>query len=114
VIDNLIAQLPANRRDAGFNVRGTPFGTIKLGGSDFAKGNNGLTLGDLCDGYIIQGKLSTYQAVTPIPDFITDANLAQAIRDFPGPKVENLKPANLNGFISGNLENLTRFLGRFQ
>ena len=114
LIDNVIAKLPSDRREAGFNVRGTPFGRIPLTASDFSKGYSSLTLGDLCDGYVLQGKLSSYQAVTPIADFVTEGNLADAIREFPGPKVENLKPSNLNGFISGNLENLTRFLGRFQ
>lgn len=114
IIDNLISRLPPDRQRAGFDVRGTVFGKIALDGSDFANGKPGVTLGDLCDGYIIQGKLSDYHPVSPIPDFITESNIATAIQQFPGPKVANLKPENLNQFVAGNLANLGRFIGRFQ
>lgn len=113
-IDHMIAKLPENERTAGFDVRGTVFGKLPLGASDFAKGQKGITLGQLCDGYIIQGPLSGYKPVRPIHDFITTSNVAAAVRLFPGPKVQDLKPENLNRFIAGNLDNLGRYLERFR
>lgn len=114
VIDNLIAKLPADRRDAGFNVRGTVFGKLKLTHSEFAVGHPGMTFGDLCDGYIIQGKLSAYEPVAPIPSFINEQNIPRALSDFPGPKAGNLTPADLNRFIAQNLQNLGRFLSAYK
>ncbi len=114
VIDNVIARLPPDRREAGFDVEGTVFAGLRLGNSDFSAKDSSTTFGNVCDGYVIQGRLSDYRPVAPIPDFINQENLQTALREFPGPKVENLEPSNLNQFIASNLGQLGRFLSTFK
>ncbi|HYW84540.1 MAG TPA: hypothetical protein VFB30_14860, partial [Spirochaetia bacterium] len=68
-IDSMIAALPAADRAAGFDTAGTPLGALPVTTSSFARDarqGSVLTLADLFDGYIIQGPLAEYKAVTPI------------------------------------------------
>lgn len=113
-IDSLIDNLPADKRVAGFTVRENAFGKLPITASSYASGSKNLTLGDLTDGYIVLGKLADYHPVTPIPDFINDANLAEAVKNFPGPNIQD-KPTtkDMNDFISNlssNLANLIKTL----
>jgi hypothetical protein len=115
VLDRIIAGLPKNQRRLGFDVRGTPVGALEIKTDVYRSGYDKLTLGDFCDGYVILGPLSEYETVTPIPDFITDANVDQALADFPGPKEpRKLTPAELNRYISQDVENLKRVLDQFE
>ncbi|HUZ18757.1 MAG TPA: hypothetical protein VMV68_10230 [Spirochaetia bacterium] len=113
-IDRMINALPADERSAGFSIDGTPFAALPVTNKSFSAGNSGLTLAGLCDGYIIQGPLSSYTPVAPIPDFIDAANLATARADFPGPKPGNISADDLNAFIKNSLTSLGRYYSALQ
>lgn len=114
LIDRLIRRLPAGERNAGFNIDGTPFADLPITRSAFSIGYAHLTLGRLTNGYIIQGPLSGYSPVDPIPSFITPANLQTALADFPGPKPGRISANDLNRYVTNSLTSLARYLGTFE
>ncbi len=115
VFDTLLDELPADRQQLGLMVSGTELADIAIGRSDFAYKHDKLTLSDVCDGYILTGPIIEYKVVTPIPAFITPVNIAEAIRNFPGPKVtEEIDDIELNSYISGLLANRLKYLQRFK
>ena len=115
VFDSLLEELPVERREMGLKVAGTELGDIRIGRSDFAYKHDGLTLSDVCDGYILTGPIVEYEVVRPISGFITKENLAVAVRDFPGPTVvEEINEVELNEYIQGLLQNRLKYLERFK
>jgi hypothetical protein len=114
VLDRVLAEMPKKERRIGFDVRGTPVGKVEIKTEVYKSGYDKLTMGDFVDGYVMLGPLADYQTVTPIPDFIDDSNVEQALADFPGPKEpRKLSPAELNRYISQDLDNLRRILEQF-
>ncbi len=99
-IDSLIDALPLDKKTAGFEVTGTPFASLEVKAGWWAIGHPSLTLGDICDGYIIMGPLSKYRAVTPISGFITEKDADYAIKNFPGPKTSDLSAERINQYIA--------------
>jgi hypothetical protein len=115
VFDSLLEELPPERQQFGLKVAGTELGDVRIGRSDFAYKHDSLTLSDVCDGYIVTGPIIEYEVVHAIPNFITQENLAVAIRDFPGPTVvEEIDEVELNKYIEGLLQNRLKYLERFK
>jgi len=115
VLDRILSALPKGSRRLGFDLRGTPLGRLEIKTDVYRSGYERLTLEDFADGYVILGPLSEYETVTPIPDFITDANVERALANFPGPKEpRKLAPAELNRYISQDVANLKRVLDQFE
>ncbi|MBN1649485.1 MAG: hypothetical protein JW874_15710 [Spirochaetales bacterium] len=89
-----------NKRFA-FSVAGSPFAEMEISG-EFVKGYEKKTvLDDFCYGYIFLNQITRAETVTPIPHFINDTNLAEANRNFPGPKAQGYDANTLNSYISG-------------
>jgi hypothetical protein len=90
-IDAMIAALPGDFRRAGFDVEGTPSGSLGGETSLWSRGYDDFTLADYCDGYVIQGPLSRYEGVTVIPNWFTEENRREAIDQIanPDPRVKN-------------------------
>jgi hypothetical protein len=99
VIDALLEKLPPGRRQAGWDTAGTALGALAVTTPSYLEGYRGLTLADLCDGYIVQGPLSDAAVVTAIRDFVPDDEAARAVRDFPGPKPRGLTLQQVNQSI---------------
>lgn len=99
-VDSLIDALPTEKKLAGFNTVGTPFGVLKIKSGWWSTEHPSLTLGDICDGYIILGPITAYRAVTPISGFITDKDSDYAIKNFPGIKEAGLTAEKINGYIA--------------
>ena len=115
VIDALIKTLPAGSQSAGFTLAGTAFGNLPVKNPLYATGEPNLTLAGMFNGYVILGPISEYKAVTPIPDFINEANLATAITYFPGPNIPSTTTAqDLNNFIANMSKNMDVMLKRFK
>jgi hypothetical protein len=114
VIDALILALPEEKRSAGFDTAGTPMGSPKVAELPYASGHLALTLGGMCDGYVIQGPISGYRAVTPIDGFITEAGAAYAAKNFPGPKPAKLEVADLNGIVAEDARRVEEMLRQFR
>jgi len=114
-IDALIKTLLAGSQSAGFTLAGTAFGNLPVKNPLYATGEPNLTLAGMFNGYVILGPISEYKAVTPIPDFINEANLATAITYFPGPNIPSTTTAqDLNNFIANMSKNMDVMLKRFK
>jgi len=99
-IDALMANIGPKFRRAGFDTRGTPFGTLPGNNSVYKYGYENFTLTAFCDGYIIQGPLHAYEGVTPIKDFVNESNLAHARSQSPDPKFRHATSEEFNRAIA--------------
>ncbi len=113
-IDALIDSLPEGRKDAGYDTAGTPLGALHVTSASYLSGYKSLALSDLCDGYVIQGPLADYQAVTPIADFVPADKAEQAIRNFPGVKPQSLTLKDLNQAIFQDVKAVDDALAPFR
>jgi hypothetical protein len=109
-IDVLIAQLKPEKQRFGVSTAGTPFGKLPIKSSSYTYGYDKLALEDLCDGYVVLGPVPAYEVVTPLPDFITQDNFDEAVRNFPGPKEKDLTVAKMNDLISTDAANFSKAL----
>ena len=108
-IDKLIRTLPEDKQRFGLTVEGTPFAGLKVTGS-FSVGYSNLTLGDMAQGYVVLGPLKNYVPVKPIPGFINEGNIAEALANFPGPDPGNIGPDELNQYIASIPDDYLRIL----
>ncbi|MBN2509400.1 MAG: hypothetical protein JXB03_03950 [Spirochaetales bacterium] len=108
-IDELIRALPEDKRRFGLTLPGTAFEQLGVTGS-FSRGYARLTLGEMAGGYVVLGPLGEYAPVTPIPEFINEGNIDQAIARFPGPAPGNISVAEFNQFIAGIPQDYQRAL----
>ncbi len=114
VIDSLIAALPAEKRNAGWDTAGTPLGALPIKTGFYPEGATGMTLADLFDGYIIQGPIAEYTTVTPIKDFVRPEDADRAARDFPGVKTRPPTVAQVNQSIEEDLQTVGKLLASFK
>ncbi len=115
VLDRILAGLPRNSRRLGFDLRATAAGRLEIKTDVYRSGYDRLSLEDFADGYVILGPLSEYETVTPIDGFITEANVEQALANFPGPKEPRaLTAVELNRYIAQDVANLKRVLDQFE
>ena len=113
LIDALIEKLPADGREAGWDTAGTPIGAVAVTSASYLSGYRSLALSDLCDGYVIQGPLADYRAVTPIADFVPADKAEQAVRNFPGPKPAGITVTDVNTSILDDAKAVDDALARF-
>ncbi len=115
VFDNLLAKIDEQYQYAGFSVSRAPFSGIEILNKDILEERTSLRLMDICDGYLLLGKMADYSAGGPIPDFITEENLEETKRRFPGPKegLERVRVKDLNEFIATNVKQLNTLLSKF-
>ena len=112
-VDALIEALPPEKQEAGWDTAGTPLGALPLGHTVY--GENGGTLADLVDGYVVQGPIRAYTMVTPIKDFVTPENAERAGREFPGIKPAAAPTADqMNQTIADDLDALARALAQLK
>jgi hypothetical protein len=114
VIDALIAQLPPEKRIAGYDTSGTPLGRLPVKTGAYAGGATGLTVADLFDGYIIQGPIAEYSMVTPIKDFVRPQDADRAAKGFPGVKPTLPTVQQVNQSIIDELKTLQNVLAQFK
>jgi hypothetical protein len=113
IIDALIRALPPEKKSAGFDTTGTPLGALAVQATPYATGYPSLTLADLCDGYVMQGPLSEYHAVTPIQDFVSEAQKEYAVKNFPGPKPSTITVKDVSKAIMDDAAALEKALRQF-
>jgi hypothetical protein len=122
VVDALLDDLPEEERTFGFDVKGSPFGTFPIYNKVYSEGyeEEELTFSEMTDGYLVYGLFSEYTAVTAIDGFITEDNLDEVVRNFPGPKDfpsiegDTITASELNDYIAGDLAGFERFLQGFK
>ena len=115
-LDALLEELPAERRAMGFDVDGTPFAELPVYAKSLTEGYDRLSFSEVTDGYITVELLTDYEPATPIEGFITDENFDRAVSNFPGPtpQDENLSPAQMNEYIQGLAQSITRLFESFE
>lgn len=113
IIDHGMRQLPKETRRSGFDVASSPFGETTITETVYAEGYDDLRFADLVDGYITLGMFGSYQAVSPIPEFINESNVEEAIENFPGPKDPGMDVRTLNNIIKNDTENIERVVRQF-
>jgi len=113
VLGAVIDSLPRSARSFGFDVAGSPFGTIPVRSADYAQGYDSLLFRDLADGYVVLEPIYDLHAATPIANFITVDNLDRAIRGFPEPLPAGVTAERLNSYISRVSTNLNKVLAGF-
>jgi len=111
VVDQAASSV-AERGPVGFRVDSSPFADSTMFGDDLVDDNGAITLSEYADAYLVVAQLGNLTAVTPIEDFITEANIDEAIRNFPGVKPENATPAEMNEFIAGNASSMAEIFAK--
>jgi|GEM_PF-330522 len=113
-IDAVINKLEPKYQNAGFDLKGTPFGKLPAETSLYKFGYPEFKIEMMYDGYIIQGPMSSYKGVTPIKDFINSSNLEYARQHSPDPSFRNSSAEDFNKDIAStanstpNLEKLSK------
>jgi hypothetical protein len=113
-IDALISVLPPDRRNGGWDLEGTPLGALPVTTGSYAEDAKGLTLSGVFDGYVIQGPIAEYRAVTPIPDFVRPQDAERAARDFPGVKSGTMTVEEVNKVIVEDTLTIEKLLAQFK
>jgi hypothetical protein len=93
-IDAVLEELDPEYRRFGVDMNDTPFGRIPGSTAIYRHGYDAFTLATICDGYVCDGPLGSFEGVTPIRDFVTSANLAEARAQSPVPRFRNASPAD--------------------
>ncbi len=109
-IDAMLTALDHKYQYVGFDLAGTPFGTLPGETSIYKLGHQGFTLAQLCDGYVCQGPLSAYEGVTPIKNFVNAGNLEEARAQVPNPRMRNSTAEEFNQAIAADADIPKRFL----
>jgi hypothetical protein len=112
-IDSLIDALPADKKSGGWDIAGTPLGRLSIAGSSYAS-PAASTLADLFDGYVVQGPIREYTAVTAIADFIRSQDADRASREFPGVKAAPMTAKQVQSAIVQDVDMLQKALAQFQ
>ena len=116
VLDDIIATLPEGEHARGFFVADSPFSDAPISSDSLAQGleEEELTFQRFTDAYLTLGPIASYTAVTPIPDFIDESNLATALQEFPGPNPGDISVSEMNEYIAANAGQMTRILEQFE
>jgi len=107
-IDAVMAEVDPGLRRAGFDTGGTPFGNLPGTTTVYKYGYDKFSLSVFCDGYVYQLPLSQYEGVTPIKDFVNQANLSTARAQSPEPKFKHASADDFNKEIVAEADIRTR------
>lgn len=91
-------------RPVGFDIDVGPFGELRVSDAVYRNGYDGFTLADFCDGWIYTRAISEYDGVTPIPDWVSDANLERAREQCGNPSFREAPAEEFNKGISRDAE----------
>lgn len=94
VIDRVMARFSDQR--VGFDLHGMPLGALPDDRSLYSAGYEHFTLSTIADGYVFQRQLDDYEGVTVDDQFITAANIEEAIRNIPNVRARRpMTPADM-------------------
>ena len=93
-IDAMLNKLEPKYQRVGFDLAGTPFGSLPGETSIYRFGYKHFTLDTIYDGYVCQGPLASYKGVTAIRDFVNETNLGEARAQSPNPNMRNATAAD--------------------
>lgn len=115
LFEDMVASLPDEERRVGVLLRDSPLAELPVRSGEYVYEAEVVpTVGDFCDGYLLTAPLKEVSLVTPIEGFITEENLAEARRGFPGPNIGEVTADELNEYIAGMPANVARALEEFR
>ncbi len=117
VIDALFAKMPPEKRRAGFDVKGSPFGSLPADSSLWGHAYPDFRLDMFCDGWIFQKPFSEYEGVTVVPGWFNEENRLEAIAQLVNmdPRVKS-RDRTVEYLTAGMTKDtqIPRLLARFQ
>jgi hypothetical protein len=114
LVDSLIARLPDTLQRAGFDVIGTAFGDLPGANSYWKYGYPDFKLADFCDGYIIQGPMTSYEGVSVAKGFFDEHNRLAAIAQIANPDPQVKDTSRTVDNLMGSLTNDTKIQEIFE
>lgn len=115
IIERAFSELPEATRSVGFDVADSPYAEAPVTSDSLTEGHDDeVTFEQLTDGYIVVARIADYDAVTPIPDFITADNIDRARTEFPGPHPGEITAEEMNEYIAGRASSLDRAFDEFE
>jgi hypothetical protein len=113
-MSSLIDRLPEGKKAVGFDLRDMSWGDIPVYNPRFNKGYDDLEIQNVWDGYILLGyHIDQYTGAAAIENFITEENIATAIKYFPGPSPGEVSAEEMNEFIAGITANMIQIFEKF-
>lgn len=114
VLENAVVTLE-DGTSIGFRTAGSPFADVPIVSDTLTADVDGeVTLSDYTDAYLVVSPIESLTAITPIPDFITAANLEEAVRTFPGVSPADATVDDMNEFIAGNAQSMAKIFDEFR
>jgi hypothetical protein len=113
LIDAMLSELPPERSRVAFPVADTGLADVRIRDGDYAKLRGAYRFGELTDAYAVLAPTSELSAATPIEDFITEENLAEARTGFPGHLPDGAEARDINAYIARVSANLDDILDGF-
>jgi len=114
LLEKAFQELPEGARSAGFLTSASPYADAPLTSDSIQKDREeDLTFQEYADGYLMLASIGDYQPVTAIPEFITEERLPEAIARFPGTSPGDVGVAEMNDYIAGNAESMSRIFEEF-
>ncbi|MFP4113485.1 MAG: hypothetical protein ACOC0E_01910 [Spirochaetota bacterium] len=115
LMERAFERLSDGRSSAGFTTSASPYADAPITSDVLTEGlEEDLTLGRFTDGYLLISEIDAYSPLTPIPGFISEANLDEARSEFPGADPGDVGAADLNEFIAGTAQSMEQILNEFE
>ncbi|RPJ05210.1 MAG: hypothetical protein EHM28_12555 [Spirochaetaceae bacterium] len=106
--DAILRELPQSKQKIGFDLTGSPFEKITVT-AFVAPGVTNVPFGDLVDGYIFLGPLSSYEGPTPIANYVTEDNIDELKKFLNPDTADNVTPEKLQELLAQYAGGMTRF-----
>jgi hypothetical protein len=114
VIDALMLGLPGGPRPVGFELRDSPFGSIRPQNCVYRHGYDDFRLEDFCDGWIYHRPISEFRGMTHIEGWITNENLERARRQMSNPDFRNASIERFEASIMSDAKAAERWARRLR
>jgi len=88
VIDEIMREFKDKR--VGFDIKNSPFGSLRDDRTLYSAGRNDFKLSDFCDGYVFLKHFKDYEGCTLDPEFITAENFKETIDYLPNPRLRRM------------------------
>lgn len=108
VLDTILESAGPRWKRVGFDLNGTPFGSLVSENAVYKHGHEPFTLDEFADGYIYVGPISRYEPVTTITDFINENNIDYARANSSNPGDRNASIADFNKSIASSLDGVKK------
>jgi hypothetical protein len=109
IIDALMLSRAGGPAPVGLDLRGSPFGELRIENAVYRHGYEDLRLAQFADGWIYTKPISKFEGVTPIPGWIDETNIAAARQQMPNPEFRDATIERFNEGIARDADIPRRF-----